>query len=94
MKTVDYVIWLIGLWVACGVLCAYVGGQKNRDKVSWFLAGLFFGVFATIAVVAVPVLTDEERRERDDVSALEDAPDMEEWRRKTSRSLRDLDKEP
>jgi len=83
---------MVLLWVASGILCAYVAGQKNRDKGSWFLAGLFFGIFAVIAVVAVPTLTDEERRRRERESMPEEDPEMKEWRKQMKQSLRDIDK--
>lgn len=75
-------IFMIVVWIASAVLCAYVAGQKRRDRVSWFLAGLFFGVFAIIAVVAVPALTEEERQERERAAMPEEDPELEEWRRK------------
>jgi len=73
------VIFMIVIWVASAFLCAYVGGQKNRDHVSWFLAGLFFGVFGVIAVIAVPTLTDEEQRKQDRGTSLKPDSEMEEW---------------
>lgn len=41
------------LW---GCLCAGIGSSKHRDGFGWFALGLFFGVFALIAVCAVPSL--------------------------------------
>jgi len=73
------VIFMVVIWVASAFLCAYVGGQKNRDNASWFLAGLFFGVFAVIAVVAVPTLTDEEQRKRRRGASLKKDLEMGEW---------------
>lgn len=58
--------------VLCGGTAAYIAGTKNRDGTSWFFLGLIFGVFALIAIAAVPKLedrpmvderTDEERDE-------------------------------
>ena len=72
-------IFMVVIWVASAFLCAYVGGQKNRDNASWFLAGLFFGVFAVIAVVAVPTLTDEEQRKRRRGASLKKDLEMGEW---------------
>jgi hypothetical protein len=42
-----------------GVFCAYIAGQKGREKGPWFFAGLFFSLIALIAAAAVPV----ERRD-------------------------------
>lgn len=40
--------------LACAGFCGYVASQKNRSGGAWFFFGLFFGVFALIAIAAVP----------------------------------------
>ena len=40
--------------IACSLFCAFVAGQKNRDSVVWFFVGLFFGLFALIAIAGSP----------------------------------------
>jgi hypothetical protein len=72
------------IWIGSAFLCAFVGGEKNRSRGSWFLAGLFFGIFAVIAVVAVPKLSDAEREARQKVYP--DDPELEEWKRKMKES--------
>ena len=43
-------------WLLFGGFCGYIGNEKGRDVVGWTLAGMFFGIFALIAVCAVPSL--------------------------------------
>ena len=77
--------FIVGIWIASAFLCAFVGGEKNRSRGSWFLAGLLFGIFAVIAVVAVPKLSDEEREAREKVYP--DDPELEEWKKKMRKPL-------
>jgi len=59
------IIWILIILQAiiCGGFCAYISSQKNRSIASWFWLGLLFGIFALIAVAAVPRLSVEERKE-------------------------------
>lgn len=42
--------------VIFGVFCAWVAGTKNRSRGAWFTLGLFFGIFALLALgLAGPV---------------------------------------
>jgi len=50
------IIALVITGVICGVFCAVVAYDKGRNSADWFLAGLFFNVFALIAVAGLPVL--------------------------------------
>jgi len=68
--------FMILLWVGSAFLCSYIAGQKNRPKGTWFLAGLFLGIFAIIAIVAVPALTNEERNQKE--KDIEDSP-IQKW---------------
>lgn len=77
--------FLAAIWIASAFLCAFVGGEKNRSRGAWFLAGLFFGIFAVIAVVAVPKLSDEEREARENV--FPDDSELEEWKKKMKKPL-------
>jgi len=48
----SYIVYVIILWIASGILCAYIASEKNRGGTGWFFAGLVFGIFAVIAIVA------------------------------------------
>jgi hypothetical protein len=43
--------------VAFGTLCAYIASIRNLSQ-AWFWAGLFFGVFALIAILVTPPLPE------------------------------------
>jgi hypothetical protein len=47
---------LIGsvLWFGCAVMCWVVANSKGRFAGIWFLLGIFLGIFALIAVAAMP----------------------------------------
>ena len=47
-------------WVCAAFLCGYIASEKNRSGIGWFFAGLAFGIFAVIAIAAVPSLTRKE----------------------------------
>ena len=51
-------IILIITWFICAGFSAYIAGQKNRSVGNWFLVGLLFGIFALIAISAVPTLLE------------------------------------
>lgn len=70
---------MLVLWIASAFLCSYIAGQKNRARGPWFFAGLFFSLFAIIAIVAIPALTEEERTVRE--KPYPDDPELEEWKR-------------
>ena len=50
--------YLFGWWILIGVfwavLVGYIGDQKGRSMPLWMISGFFFGLFALIAVCAVP----------------------------------------
>lgn len=46
-------VFIFMCWIACGILCAYIGSEKGRSGWGWFFAGAVFGIFAIIAVCAV-----------------------------------------
>ena len=85
-------IWyVIVIWVFSGFLCAYIASEKNRGGMGWFFAGLIFGIFAVIAIVAVPALSEDEKKQREEVrndrvlNALDS--DLEESKQKVKEKL-------
>lgn len=52
---------LIGA-VVCAGFCAFIAGEKHRPRGAWFVAGLFFGMFALIAIACVPALPYDPTR--------------------------------
>lgn len=52
-------IVLIITWFICAGFSAYIANQKNRSSSNWFLLGLFFGIFALIAIAVVPILQNQ-----------------------------------
>jgi len=47
---ISLTIWLL----LCGIICAHIARQKRRSGVLWFFLGILGGVFAVIAIAAVP----------------------------------------
>ena len=88
-------VWIFGGWLLWAIvfciLCAYIASQRNRDSGRWAAAGFLFGIFALIALVAVPVLTDEEAKRRREARLLQDEPEedpeLEEWRARMKEEL-------
>jgi Na+/melibiose symporter-like transporter len=74
-------------WVCSAFLCGYIASQKNRGGIGWFFAGLAFGIFAVIAIVAVPSLSEEETKQRERDAMGEEDPNLEEWKQKMKRKL-------
>lgn len=56
------------IWVASAFTTAFIASQKDRDIIAWFFSGLFFGVFALIAVAASPALWEMPSSARYDSS--------------------------
>ena len=71
-------VYIIIGWICSAILCAYIASEKNRGGTGWFFAGLVFGIFAVIAIVAVPVLSKEERRRREQKAIDEEDSDSTE----------------
>src|SRR5262245_20584387 len=57
--------------VLIGAFCAYVAGQKNRSKASWFFLGFLFSLLALIALAAIPSLSNRGERNGTSVPQLE-----------------------
>jgi len=45
---------IVVICLAWGILVGYIADQKGRDLLGWLVAGFLFGLFALIAVCAVP----------------------------------------
>lgn len=57
------------LYICLGMLTAYLATKKNRNPIGWFLAGMFFGIFAVIFLLILPPLSftqDDDSSERED----------------------------
>lgn len=54
-----YIVILIVVQIACGGFCSFIANSKNRDAGGWFLLGVIFGIFALIAIAAVPPLAKQ-----------------------------------
>jgi len=52
--------WIIVWGLVWGFLCGYIGTEKGRNGLGWFAWGFLFGIFALIAVIAVPSLKGKE----------------------------------
>lgn len=47
---------LLFFWFAFAVLCAVIAGSKGRSSGLWLMLGAVFGIFALIAVIAMPAV--------------------------------------
>ncbi len=41
------------VWAACGLIAAYIAGEKDRSLGGWFLIGVLFGPFGVLAAIVV-----------------------------------------
>jgi len=55
---------LIIFWSACAILGAVIAGSKNRSVFGWLLLSAVFGIFAVIAVAALPKLVYGDQLQR------------------------------
>jgi len=69
------VFWVIAIAqaVICGGLCAGLASAKNRDSMTWFLAGFFFGVLGLIAAAGMPIALTTRALNSDGGSRNQDA---------------------
>jgi hypothetical protein len=42
--------------------CSYFAKQRGRNPLNWFIAGLFFGIFALIALFILPIRQKNEKQ--------------------------------
>jgi len=45
--------WILAYSIAFGIVTALAADSRGRDAATWFFAGLFFGVFALVAVLVM-----------------------------------------
>jgi ribosomal protein L32 len=48
------------IWVGFAVVSGVIASGKGRSGIGWFVLGVFFGIFALIAVAFLPSLRPEE----------------------------------
>jgi hypothetical protein len=51
--------------IAVGILCAVIAPSRGRSAVNWLLLGVLFSVFALVALLALPGLTDRPAGNRE-----------------------------
>jgi len=49
------------LWIMCGITAAVIATSKGRSFIGWLILGLLFGIFALVAVCAMPRVSEESR---------------------------------
>ena len=47
------IFFFVIFWIACAFYCGAVADSKGHDYIPWFFGGVFFGVFALIAVAGL-----------------------------------------
>lgn len=52
---------LMMIWFGIGALTAAVAQARNRNSTGWFLLGLVMPLFALLALIGMPVLTEKEK---------------------------------
>ncbi|MBQ8498566.1 DUF4339 domain-containing protein [Chlamydia sp.] len=62
------------LYICLGMLTAYLATKKNRNSIGWFLAGMFFGIFAVIFILILPPLPSSNQDH--DSTELKDSEDF------------------
>lgn len=48
----------------CAITGAVIAGRKNRSIIGWFLLSAVFGIFAVIAVAALPKIVNGDQLQR------------------------------
>ena len=43
-----------------GVICGQIAASKNRSRVRWYFAGLFFGIFALLVMAFLPSIEKDK----------------------------------
>lgn len=78
-------------WLICPIIAASVASSKGRTGFGWFLLGAAFGLFALVAIIALPNLRlqqEQHQQRREELRLLakiageeyvEPLPDMSRW---------------
>lgn len=48
------------IWVLIGGLTSHYARQRGRNPITWFLLGLFFGIFGLLALFLMPVIEENQ----------------------------------
>jgi membrane associated rhomboid family serine protease len=46
------------IWAACAILCAFIAQSKGHNPGAWAAIGALGGIFAVIAIAAIPAKAD------------------------------------
>ncbi len=51
---------VICLWLFCGIICAVMASNKNRNVPGWLFIGFIFGIFAVILLAVMKSLPGDD----------------------------------
>lgn len=51
---IAFSIFLILVWVCCGLWAAYLARLRNRDEVLWAIVGVLAGLIGVFAIAVLP----------------------------------------
>lgn len=51
-----FILLVLSYLIVFGWTCAFIAGEKNRSKVSWFFLGMLLGVVGIMTLTAIPSL--------------------------------------
>ena len=69
------------LWIMFSGICGFIANEKGRSVGGWMVTGFFLGIFALIAICAVPSLGKKTRI----YTEIEDDPELRAWKDKMRR---------
>jgi hypothetical protein len=53
-----FIIIIFVIYLHCAGFASYIASEKGRNPYSWFFLGLFFGIFALIAIASIPSISN------------------------------------
>ena len=56
----ELVLFTVFLALPMGILTSFIANRKGRGGIGWFFGGLFLGIFALIAICAIPAKRRED----------------------------------